>query len=116
MPSLIRACCEMQGTDEHPRTHRTSQIPPDDGFYGDDFRFLHKHRAFLELVPVLLHLFWHLVDVDCDEVVRDDMLELSKPEQGYARQQLPLFWDALWIGLSLSWPAEDGGKKVTNIL
>lgn len=86
----------MQGTDEHPRTHRTSQIPPDDDFYGDDFCFLHKHRASLKLVPVFLRFFRHLIDVDCDEVVRDDMLEFSKPEQGYARQQLPLFWDALW--------------------
>ena len=78
------------------RTHRTSEIAPDDGFYGDDFGFLHKHCPSLELVPVLLHFFRHLVNIGCDEVVWDDMLELSKPEQGYAREQLPLFWDALW--------------------
>jgi len=78
-----------------PRTHRTSEVSSDNGFYGDDFCFLHEHCASLELVPVFLHFFRHLVDVGCDEVIRDDMLELSKPKQGYARQQLPLFWNAL---------------------
>lgn len=80
MPSLTRPWCEMQGTEEHLNTHRTSEIPPDDDFYGDDFRFLHKHRASLKLVPVLFHLFRHLVDVGCDEVVWDDILEFLKPE------------------------------------
>ena len=74
MPSLIRPYCETQCTNEYLKTRRTSEIPPDDDFYGDDFRFLHEHRASLELVPVLPHLFWHLVDVDCDEVIRGDML------------------------------------------
>jgi hypothetical protein len=64
----------MQCTNEYMKIRRTSEIPPDDGFYGDDFRFLHEHRASLELVPVSLHFFRHLVDVDCDEVTRDDML------------------------------------------
>ena len=72
--------------DDYSRTHRTGEITPDDGFYGDNFCFLHKHCASLKLVPILLHLFRHLIDIDRDEVVWDDMLEFSKPEQGYAGQ------------------------------
>ena len=97
MPSLdTPGHSEMQCMGDDLRTHRTGEITPDDGFYGHDFCFPHEHRASLELVPVLLHLFRHLVDVDRDEVIWDDVLEFSKPEQGYARQQHPLFWDTLW--------------------
>lgn len=90
---LIQPYCKMLMRGE--RTHRTCEISPDDGLYGDNFGFPHEHCPSLELVPVLLYLFRHFINIDCDEVVWDDVMKFSKPEQGYACEYPPLFWDAL---------------------
>ena len=60
-------------------TVRTSKVATDDCLEWDDFGLLHQHRASLELILVLPDFLWHLVDVCCDEVVRNDIRQLAKP-------------------------------------
>ena len=68
----------------------TCDISPGDGFYRDNFSLLHQHDPSLQLIPILPNLFWHFIDVSCDEMVWDDIFQKAKPEKGDFCKELAL--------------------------
>ena len=59
----------------------TRDVTADNGFEWNDFGLAYQHRAALEDGFVLLYFERHFIDVRGDEVRRDDVLELLKPEE-----------------------------------
>jgi hypothetical protein len=47
------------------------------------------------LLAVLPNLFWHLIDIDCDQMVWNDVLQLLEPEQRDACEEFALVRDSL---------------------
>lgn len=73
----------------------TRDVTSDNRFQRDHFRFPHKHRTPLELVPVLSDLLWHLSNIGRHNVVGNDVLELVEPEERYIRQDFALVRNTL---------------------
>lgn len=76
----------------------TSDVPSDDRFYGHYFGLSYKHSAALELLAVLPDFIWHLIDIDGNKMVRNDVLQLLEPEQRDACEEFALVWDTLKAG------------------
>lgn len=73
----------------------TSYVPSDDRFNGHYFCLSHKHSAALELLAVLLYFIRHLIDVNGNKMVRNDMFQLLEPEQRDACEEFALIWNTL---------------------
>ncbi len=72
----------------------TGDIPPHDRLERYDLCFLNKYRTAFQLFPMLMHLR-HLFDPGSHDMVRDDMLQLIKPEERQFRKDSALVWNAL---------------------
>jgi hypothetical protein len=59
----------------------TSDVPSDDRFHGHYFCLSYKHGAALELLAILPDFMRHLIDIDSNKMIRNDMLQLLEPEQ-----------------------------------
>lgn len=82
-------------SDSKQRNWLTSDVPSDDRLHRYYSRLSHEHGAALELLAVLPNLFWHLIDIDCDQMVWNDVLQLLEPEQRDACEEFALVRDSL---------------------
>lgn len=64
---------------------RTSDITPHNGLEHDHFSLFNEHSPPLKLILILPDLLRHLVDIRRDDMVRNDILQLLKPERRYLR-------------------------------
>lgn len=59
----------------------TCDVTPYDCFDGYDLRLFDEDGSALELLPMLLQLLRHLLDVRRHDVVRNDAFQLVEPEE-----------------------------------
>ena len=74
----------------------TCDVTPYDRLEGYNLCFLDEDGTALELLPVLVQLFWHLFDARRHDVVRDDTSQLVEPEERKFGKDTALVRNALY--------------------
>lgn len=106
------------------RKKHTREVPPYDRLERHDLGLAHKHRASRELLLVFVYFRRHRVDIRCDEMVWDDVLELGEPKARDFRQERTLarntlYWHQTMISFQLTvcenaktrWRGQAGYRK-----